>query len=57
MKPMWKINDVSLRTNLRESTIRYLIYRNKIPFFRLGRAIRFEPEKIESWIKQQEARK
>ncbi len=54
---LWCIEEVARKLGLKKSTIRYLIYRKKIPHLKIGRSIRFDPEKIQVWLKQLEIRK
>lgn len=35
---------------IEQSTIRYLIFKKKIPHIKVGRAIRFCPEDIQAWL-------
>lgn len=36
--------------NVPEKTIRHWIYRREIPFYKIGRHIRFDPKDIQQWI-------
>jgi len=38
------------RLGTSERHIRHLVARRKIPFLRVGRLIRFDPEKVDAWL-------
>lgn len=46
------IQDVSRFLKISEGTIRDWIFKRKIPFRKIGRAIRFKQSEIERWINQ-----
>jgi len=39
--------------NLKESRIRYLVFKRKIPFIKIGSTIRFDKNDLEKWLNQQ----
>lgn len=45
------INTLSNMLEMSESTIRYYILKNYIPYVKLGKLIRFDKEAINKWIK------
>jgi excisionase family DNA binding protein len=46
------INELILLLNIKESHLRSLIFRQEIPFIKLGRLIRFDPFKIKKWLEE-----
>lgn len=48
--PLWKYSDVSAYTSLAEATLRQLVMRRKIPYIKIGRSVRFNPEDIDQWL-------
>lgn len=50
MKNLWTITELSSSTKLAISTLRHYVSDGLIPVVRIGRAVRFDPDKIEAWI-------
>lgn len=52
------IKELSLLLNMKESRIRFEIFRKNIPYIKIGRSIRFEYDEIIQWTKskRQEAK-
>ncbi len=50
MQRFWDVKELGANLNVKEPTIRAWIFQGKIPFFRLGRLIRFSPSQIEAWL-------
>ena len=48
-------NDVALMVQLSKQTIRRYTMKNKIPFHKIGRAVRYKKSEIELWVEQREA--
>lgn len=53
MTPLLTTADLGQWLKLKEPTIRKKVCYNRIPFVRIGRAIRFRPEEIEAWLRAQ----
>jgi excisionase family DNA binding protein len=53
MTPLLTTADLGQWLKLKEPTIRKKVCYNRIPFVRIGRAIRFRPEEIEVWLRAQ----
>lgn len=39
-------------TGLAERTLRNMVSKKQIPYYKLGRSVRFSPEKISEWMEQ-----
>ncbi len=50
MEKLLKIKDVAEILGMRPNSIYRLIYQKKIPFVRLGRAVRFKESQLAAWI-------
>ncbi|MHB8155593.1 MAG: helix-turn-helix domain-containing protein [Candidatus Omnitrophota bacterium] len=46
--------EVAIYLGLSEHTIRAWVKLGRIPFYKLGRAVRFDLRKLEPWLKRQE---
>ena len=44
------ISELSIYLNLKESHLRRLIFLNEIPYFKIGRLIRFKRSEIDAWL-------
>jgi len=44
------IEEVSVWLKVKESFLRALIYQHRIPFFKLGRLVRFRKRDLEKWM-------
>lgn len=47
---LWTIEDVAEFCRVKPSVIRYWLRNTDIPHIRLGKHIRFEPEKVKGWV-------
>jgi len=47
-----RIQEVSERTGLSKHTLYKMVSQCRIPYTKLGGALRFDPEKLDQWIKQ-----
>ncbi len=47
-----KIKEVSERTALSVHTLYKMVSQHRVPYTKLGGALRFDPEKLDQWIKQ-----
>ena len=45
-----KINEASVLTGLKPSTLRNMVYRNEIPSYKQGKFIVFNPDELRKWI-------
>jgi excisionase family DNA binding protein len=45
------INELSLRLSIKKGTLYNWVYLRRIPFVKLGRALRFDPEEIERIVR------
>ncbi|PIK15519.1 helix-turn-helix domain-containing protein [Halobacteriovorax sp. JY17] len=50
MRKLLKVKEVAEILNTSEAHVRGLVFYRKIPFSKVGRSIRFRPEKIENWL-------
>ncbi|HTV53593.1 MAG TPA: helix-turn-helix domain-containing protein [Terriglobia bacterium] len=46
------IDELSLRLNIRKGTLYNWVYLRRIPFVKLGRALRFDPEEIDRIVRR-----
>ena len=51
---MLTVHELSKELNLSESYVYQLIAKQRIPHYKVGRAIRFEMEKIKKWMSDKE---
>jgi excisionase family DNA binding protein len=50
LKQLLTIKDLARQFQITEGTIRKWVMNNKIPFIKLGKAVRFDQNKIDTWI-------
>lgn len=50
MKPFLTIKSFCELYSLSEAVVRKWIFQKKIPYYKLGRQIRFDPDEIKEWI-------
>lgn len=53
LKPFLTINEASHYTGVSVPTLYKWVSQRKIPHIKMGRLVKFDPAKIEEWIKQQ----
>lgn len=46
------VEQISYSLNVSQKTVRHWIYKGKIPFYKIGRHIRFNPQEINDWIQE-----
>lgn len=51
-KPLMTYQDLSAKLGLSESYLRRLVMLRRIPYIKLGRAVRFDPDDIERWVRE-----
>lgn len=51
MEPLWDIHEVAKRLNTSVRHVRRLVLERRIPFTKVGHFLRFEPTKVEAWIR------
>lgn len=56
MNELLTIEEVCKSLKLKQSRLRYLIFKSKIPYLKIGRSIRFTKVGIQSWLKKREAK-
>ncbi|MCP4129378.1 MAG: helix-turn-helix domain-containing protein [bacterium] len=49
----WDYQELSAFLKLSPNTLRKWVMQRKIPFYKIGGAVRFSPEKIHAWLEQQ----
>ena len=49
-RPLLTISDVADRLGVSERFVRRLVLERRIPFLKIGRFVRFDPDEIEQWI-------
>jgi excisionase family DNA binding protein len=55
-KHYFTIKEVAIYLGLSEHTIRAWVKFNRIPFYKLGRSVRFDLTKIDNWLKKKECK-
>jgi excisionase family DNA binding protein len=53
MKPLWDFKQVANFIGKSPHTIRGMVSRGQIPFIKLNRSCRFDPDRIEQWVQEQ----
>lgn len=48
------INQIANRLGIKQSTVRFLVFKKRIPFTKVGKAVRFSEERINEWLKKNE---
>ena len=54
-RELYNVGRVALMLDVRESFIRKLVARREIPFFKIGKFIRFDPDEIGQWLDHRRA--
>jgi len=49
-KLVWTVDDVAKELNCSTRHVRKLVSKNRIPFSKVGRLVRFSPFKISAWL-------
>lgn len=57
IEKLWTIDDVADFLQVKASVVKYWIYNSDIPFIKLGKFYRFDPEEINIWLKKGKNRK
>jgi len=52
-RPLMDIGDLAASLKVKESYIRRLIHERRIPFHKIGKFIRFNPDEIDTWVQNQ----
>lgn len=50
---LWTIEDVAEFCQVKPSVVKYWLYNTGIPFIKLGRNYRFDPEDLKDWVERQ----
>lgn len=50
IKHLWGVNECAQALGLSIATIYAFVHQNRIPYIKLGRALRFHPDRIREWI-------
>ena len=53
MKQLWTYKDLSEHLKMSENTLRQYVMYRKIPFIKIGKSVRFDPDVMVEWIKDQ----
>ena len=53
---LWKVNDVAHFLKMAPQSIYRIVSENRIPFIKIGGALRFDQEEIRRWIHQKRGR-
>jgi excisionase family DNA binding protein len=51
-EPLWTVADVLAFTRMRRTWLYERIARNELPHYRLGGAVRFNPQEIRAWLER-----
>ena len=52
MKKLLSTKELADYLSMKEETIRELVWKRKIPFFRSERLVRFDMEEIDKWLRE-----
>jgi len=55
VKVYWKVDDVARYLRYSPSTIRKLVQKKEIPFYKIRNAVRFKKEDIDKWIESMQS--
>jgi len=47
--PLWTVDETATFLRKSHRTIRDLVYKRRIPYRKVGKSLRFDPEEIERW--------
>jgi excisionase family DNA binding protein len=50
MEHLWTIDDMADFCSVKPSVVKYWVHNNAVPFIKLGKQIRFNPEDIRNWV-------
>ena len=48
--PFLDIKQLAIKLNVKESLIRQLVFRRKIPYIKISRLLRFDEKKVDEWL-------
>ena len=48
-RSLWTANEAAMFLGISVRTIRDLVYRRRVPYRKVGRCLRFDPNEIERW--------
>lgn len=48
--PLWDVKKIAEMLSVPEPTVRDWVYKRKIPHYKVGHSVRFDPSEIRSWI-------
>ena len=51
-KNLIDINELAEILNIKVSKVRSMVFKNEIPYIKLGRLVRFKTEEIQNWLDQ-----
>jgi excisionase family DNA binding protein len=52
MEKLWDTNECAEYLHVKSWTVRAWVSQKRIPFIKLGRLVRFQPEKITRWLEE-----
>jgi excisionase family DNA binding protein len=50
LEKLLTLNEMAEQLNVKQSWLKAMIFRNEIPFIKIGKHIRFSPKEIQKWI-------
>lgn len=53
MKNLLTLVEAARFLNFKESRLRYEVFHRRIPFFKIGRSIRFDADDLTNWVQAQ----
>ena len=54
IEQLWTIEDVANYCRVKASIVKYWVHNREIPFVKLGKQLRFNPEDIRNWVLNQD---
>lgn len=55
-KQLMTVKQLAVYLQVKEVTIRRRIMKKTIPYYKMGKLVRFDPDKIQHWLEQQEVK-
>ncbi|MDO8734537.1 MAG: helix-turn-helix domain-containing protein [Elusimicrobiota bacterium] len=57
MEKLMNIQDAADLLGIKKSTLYQWVSQHKIPYYKIGRLVKFSPSKLEAWVKKREVLK
>jgi len=57
MEKLWGMQQTADALGIKKSTLYQWVSMHKIPYYKIGRLVKFSPSKLEAWVKKREVLK